>query len=78
MIPAVDIIALAGAVLLGVLAINRPTLRDPRLDRTWSDDEPAPDDAPAILKLDESPSRYGSENAGAYQRMLDDDRPQDD
>jgi hypothetical protein len=57
-----------GLVVLGVLYGLYGTgrrMRDPRLDRNYSDDEAAPYDSPASL----------SPRMDSYMRMLDEDRP---
>jgi hypothetical protein len=52
-------------VLYGLYNLGQRRLRDPRLDRDYSDDEPAPYDSPASLnpRMDQ------------YVRMIDQDRP---
>jgi hypothetical protein len=49
--------------LFGLYTLGGRRQRDPRLDRTWSDDEPAPYDSAASLnpRMDQ------------YMRMLDDE-----
>jgi hypothetical protein len=61
-------IMLAALVALGVCYAfygSGRKMRDPRLDRDYSDDEPAPCDAPASL----------SPEMDQYMRMLDEDHP---
>lgn len=56
------------AVVIGIaIAFYRggSRLRDPRLDRDYSDDEPAPYDSPSTL----------SPRMDQYMRMLDDESP---
>ena len=49
----------------GLYALGARRMRDPRLDRNWSDDEAAPYDSPASL----------NPRMDTYMRMLDEDRP---
>jgi hypothetical protein len=51
--------------------------RDPRLNRDWSDDEPAPYDSPRGPQMFENVGKFGSDNMGAYERMLDEPKPRD-
>ncbi|MGZ4852950.1 MAG: hypothetical protein ACXV3D_07160 [Halobacteriota archaeon] len=70
------IIALVG-VGLGLpflTLLYRSKLRDQRLERTWGG-KPGPEDAPSDINPLMMPTSYGSNNAGAYQRMLGGDRP---
>lgn len=70
------IVALVG-VALGVpwlTLLYRSKVRDQRLDRTWAD-TPGDEDAPKDVSPLMMPTSFGSNNAGAYQRMLDRDRP---
>lgn len=70
---------LAILILVGIVVrwFMRSRLQDPRLNRDWSDDEAAPYDAPGGPELVENVTRVGSENMGAYGRMLDEPKPRD-
>jgi hypothetical protein len=52
-------------VFYGIYTLGGRRQRDPRLDRDWSDDEPAPYDSPASL----------SPRMDSYMRMLDEEQP---
>lgn len=69
---------LAIIILIGIVGswYSSRRLRDPRLDRDWSDDEPAPYDAPADSSYFDTTDRLGSRRA--YERMLDEPKPSDD
>jgi hypothetical protein len=68
-------IIIAVAFIGGVYAVRR--FRDSRLERNWSDDEPRPYDSPGGSEMFENVRKYGSENMGAYERMLDEPKPRD-
>ena len=71
---------LLAIVLLGALGGGYYTMRrmrDPRLDRDWSDDEATPYDAPAGPQLFEGTAKFGSSNMSAYERMLGEEKPRD-
>lgn len=54
--------------------LYRSKVRDQRLERTWAG-EPGAEDAAKDINPMMMPTSFGSNNAGAYQRMLSGDRP---